>query len=218
MSDCVEQLENTNTPTEGSSQAWSIHPSIDPIKARDKAHKPKSDDIGWKYAWCPTPTEKNTVQCLLCAKIYRGGIKRQKEHLIGGFPDVVKCPKTTAAIRDEMLQWKNRGQKRKLPVMSVQDSTEELGGSSGSQLKKSTGSPSTVPLGVGKKVGPLDVICREDLFSFVSNRRSEKKKQTVIENHFKKEEKEIVDMIFAGFFYSNGLSFNLCRQLDIEVL
>ena len=56
--------------------------------------------------------DKNPIQCLLCAHVSKGGIKRQKEHLIGGFGDVTKCPKTTKVISKEMLEWKNRGKKR----------------------------------------------------------------------------------------------------------
>ena len=43
----------------------------------------------------------------------------------------------------------------------------------------------------GKKVGPLDVLCTKNLRTFVIERRQRKgRQQTVIEDHFKKKEKE----------------------------
>ena len=69
------------------------------------------------------------VQCLLCAHISRGGIKRLKDHQIGGCSDVIKCLKTTSAIREEITRWKNRGIKRKSEtsrIVEVETQNEDV--------------------------------------------------------------------------------------------
>jgi hypothetical protein len=70
--------------------------------ACDKTRQAKFDDSDWKYAWWSDLEDKNTVQCLLCGKKTKGKIKRQKEHLIGGYSDVRKYSKTTTAIANKM--------------------------------------------------------------------------------------------------------------------
>ena len=69
--------------------------------------------------------DKNMVQCLLCAHISLDGIKRLKDHLIGGCSDVVKCPKTTSTIKEEITRWKNRGIKRKSETCRIVEAQNE---------------------------------------------------------------------------------------------
>ncbi|MQL83199.1 hypothetical protein Taro_015676 [Colocasia esculenta] len=65
--------------------------------------KAKSNDPGRKYEYWLDENDKNKIKCDLCGFVTNGGIKRQKEHLVGGFSDVKKCPKTTKEIAEEML-------------------------------------------------------------------------------------------------------------------
>ena len=71
---------------------------------------------------------------------------------------------------------------------------------------------------IGKKVGLFGVLCQENLIKCVVERRANKSKQCVIEDHFKKQEKEIVDELFAEVIYQCGLSFNIVNQQCAEVL
>ena len=84
-----EISESTPLPPSQEQYSWCIHSSIDPVLASDKSRKAKSNDPGWKYAWWPNVTNKDLVQCFLCGHKNKGGIKRLKQHLIGGFRDVV---------------------------------------------------------------------------------------------------------------------------------
>ena len=59
---------------------------------------------------------------------------------------------------------------------------------------------------------------RENLVKFITERRVNKSKQRVIEDHFKKQEKEIVDELFADMIYQCGLSFNIVNQQCVKVL
>ena len=63
--------------------------------AKDPKRKAKSNDPGWKFAYFPYPdTNRDMVKCVLCGNTNHGGINRFE---IGGFGDIVKCPKTTIA-------------------------------------------------------------------------------------------------------------------------
>ena len=42
-------------------------------------------DPGWKYAHLLNEKDTNTLICIFCDKVTKGGIYRQKQHLVGGF-------------------------------------------------------------------------------------------------------------------------------------
>ena len=39
---------------------------------------------GWKYACLLNEKDTNTLICIFCDKVTKGGIYRQKQHLVGG--------------------------------------------------------------------------------------------------------------------------------------
>jgi hypothetical protein len=61
--------------------------------AVDPKRKARSQDPGWKYGWWPDPTKKDFVQCIFSMKVVPAGIKRFKQHLVGGYGDTIKCVK-----------------------------------------------------------------------------------------------------------------------------
>lgn len=46
-----------------------------------------SNDPGWNYAYSTTIGNRDAVTCKLCGRSLRGGIRRLKEHLAGGYGD-----------------------------------------------------------------------------------------------------------------------------------
>jgi hypothetical protein len=50
-------------------------------------------------------TKKDVVKSIFCGKIVHAGVRRLKQHLVGGHGDVAKCPKTTLAISKEMSDY-----------------------------------------------------------------------------------------------------------------
>ena len=90
-----------------------------------------------------------------------------------------------------MLDWKNRRKNTKpkvsLKVLSKGGSNDDGESTNAPRVKKPTPSSSNATMKpTRKKVGPLDVLCRENLVKFVTERRANKSKQRVIEDHFKK--------------------------------
>ena len=53
------------------------------------------------------------VKCILCGKIVHAGVRRLKQHLVGGHGDVAKCPKTTSAISKEMSDYLKKNARQK---------------------------------------------------------------------------------------------------------
>src|SRR6266540_6970269 len=100
------------------SAAADYNPSTDP------KWKLKSKDPGWKYGYWPEIGNRDKVMCNLCNTATKGGIKRLKEHLAGGYSDVVMCPNTTSEIRKEMGDYL-RSNKRTRPVLLDEEEEEE---------------------------------------------------------------------------------------------
>ena len=44
----------------------------------------KRKDLGWKYARLHNETNLNTITCIFCDKVTKGGIYRHKQHLVDG--------------------------------------------------------------------------------------------------------------------------------------
>ncbi|KAL8108540.1 hypothetical protein AgCh_024850 [Apium graveolens] len=82
-------------------------------KARPNIRDGRPNDSGWKYAYYSFPeTNKDVVKCILCGNSNHGGINLYKQHLIGGHPYIVKCPKTTKEIAKEMSYYMGSKKKR----------------------------------------------------------------------------------------------------------
>ncbi|XP_043702361.1 uncharacterized protein LOC122652633 isoform X2 [Telopea speciosissima] len=209
--------------------------------SKDPKRKAKSNDPGWKYGYWPEFADRNIVRCNLCKKDIKGGIKRLKQHLVGGYVDVATCNKTTATIAAEMLAAIMRNKKRKLEVLdddhdhegeSPVEVEEQIqfgyGGPSNDQSQASTSNfPSSGTAAKKKKVViqpqlrvPTDAYVRQTPEEVVAERRDEDRPtQTTIENRFRSaEEKRSVDSHIADWFYECGISFNAIKARSFEVM
>jgi len=82
----------------------SVAAEYDP-KTDPKRRPAKSNDPGWEYGYWADPKDRDKVTCKLCDKKVPGGIKRFKQHLAGGFGDVVNCPKSSPALKKKMKDY-----------------------------------------------------------------------------------------------------------------
>jgi hypothetical protein len=62
----------------------------------------RSNDPGWKYGYWTKFGNRDKVTCNLYKTVTARGIKKLKEHFVGGYADTVMCSKTTTVIRKEM--------------------------------------------------------------------------------------------------------------------
>ncbi|KAF0909864.1 hypothetical protein E2562_000176, partial [Oryza meyeriana var. granulata] len=103
----------------------SIGSEYDP--KNDLARKPrKSTDPGWKYAYWPDLGNKDEVACTLCGGSVRGGIKRLKQHLVGGFGDAKICPKVGTDLRREMAAYLEANKRRRPLFLEAEDVEAEV--------------------------------------------------------------------------------------------
>src|SRR4051812_37617731 len=76
----------------------------DPMK--DPQCRPRrSNDPRWKYEYCVTPGNINSVVCNLCGKITTRGIKRHMEHLASPGGDATCFPKASTQLKREMAAY-----------------------------------------------------------------------------------------------------------------
>ncbi|XP_074374697.1 uncharacterized protein LOC141715114 [Apium graveolens] len=206
--------------------------------AKDPKRKAsRSNDPGWKYAFYPMPeVNKDVVKCILCGNSNHGGINRFKQHLIGGYPDIVKCPKTTKDITKEINDFvQNKKKRSKKNVQNFEEdsddddvqeipstaasntlpSSKSTAGSKGKAAAQPSNSKKP-PLGSSKSVAYMLMKTPEQV---VEDRHRKGASQTTLENRLRTpEEKERVHMHIANFFYECGIPFNAVNSRSYEVM
>ncbi|KAL6512937.1 hypothetical protein OROHE_019727 [Orobanche hederae] len=207
--------------------------------AKDPKRKAgRSNDPGWKYAYYPFPeTKKDVVKCILCGNSNHGGIDRFKQHLIGGYPDIVKCPKTNKEIAKEMRDYVQGKKKSKKNVQQIEedrdsnDDVEEIPSTAASNTMQSSKScvgtkgkaaahpfNFRIPATSGNKSAASMKYMRTPE-QVVEERHTKGASQTTLENRLRTpEEKEKVHMHIANFFYENGNPFNAANSRCYEVM
>ncbi|XP_043697308.1 uncharacterized protein LOC122648118, partial [Telopea speciosissima] len=172
-------------------------PGYDP--SEDPARKAKSNDPGWKYGYWPDLTNKNVVKCTLCGKEMSCGIKRLKQHLVGGYGDVIKFG---GQIQSEDT----------LEGQSQTPTAARVAPSSGTIAKKRKVTQPQVR-------GPMDAHVRRTPEQVVNERHNSSSTQTTIENRFRTpEQKARVDYHIAKWLYQQGIPFNAIKARTFEVM
>ncbi|XP_042488693.1 uncharacterized protein LOC122068842 [Macadamia integrifolia] len=201
-----------------STEASTYDPSKDPTR------KAKSKDPGWKYGYWPDLNDKNLVRCTLCGKDAKGGIKRLKQHLIGGYGDISKCPKTTAAIAREMHEAIMRNQKRKPDVFDEDYSVDHQQGEdlaeeieSGGQLQSASKRNKANVITPTVVKSPIDSYLRRTPKEIVGERRSKGSIQTTIQSSLRSNaDKKKTNAYVAKWFYEAGIPFNTVKLRSFE--
>ncbi|GJY51332.1 putative zinc finger, BED-type containing protein [Tanacetum coccineum] len=66
---------------------------------------------------------KNNFTCTFCSKVTKGGVSRLKQHLVGGYSVVSKCPDYPQHVRDELRSYMDAKDRMKV---TMQMNMEEL--------------------------------------------------------------------------------------------
>ncbi|XP_062212037.1 uncharacterized protein LOC133913009 isoform X2 [Phragmites australis] len=215
---------------EASDAASNYDPKTDP-----KRKPGRSNDPGWKYAFWPTIGNRDLLQCCLCDRTVTRGITRLKEHLVGGYGDIMKCAKTASAIAQEM-QAALKGKKRPLLLDDdgelqgedddVLDVTEESQDASRSIVHPSSGTAakrkqsSFLKFRAPKEPNTKSVssMIRKTPKEVIEERHSKGPSQISIQASMRtKEERDAVNLEWAGFFYECGIPFNAANSRQFEI-
>ncbi|KAF6155909.1 hypothetical protein GIB67_039240, partial [Kingdonia uniflora] len=158
----------------------------------------KKKDEGWEYGEARDPANRNTVWCKLCNKKCTVGISRLKEHLIGGYPSVTKCPNVPVEVskkfKDMVDKVKNDKKEKKRLEEEKRKRAQDVDEESGEEEDCSGGITSRHKRGKTKVKGSLDCIYEPT-----------NKGQRKIENNFEKKCRAKAISAIATWFYDNGL-------------
>ncbi|KAI3810701.1 hypothetical protein L1987_20323 [Smallanthus sonchifolius] len=72
-----------------------------------------STDPSRKYG-TQDPNNRTNLSCKFCGKLLKGGVFRLKQHLVGGFKNVLDCSKCPQMVREEMREYMEKKEKAKV--------------------------------------------------------------------------------------------------------
>ncbi|RVW21092.1 hypothetical protein CK203_106163 [Vitis vinifera] len=166
-------------------------------------------DPGWKYGRLVNEKDLNTIICIFCDKVTKGGIYRHKQHLVGVYRNAKKCRKCPEHVREEMEEYmtSKKNQKEQMNMRSEyvnedlfgledEDIGEEINSrtnitniSSGGSNRGGSGGR-TFSSKKPRQKGPMDHFFTPNAEMVVQNQRSGKMNQTTINDAYKKEARE----------------------------
>ena len=200
------------------------HPKTTEAEKTDKNLRPKSNDPTWKYSLLLKKGAPNSVKCLLCHWISTGGIGRMKGHFLANDPNCISCPNVTSFVRQEVRHYvheKNkRASKGKGKIDDIYEPDVVFVKENSADPKKAKRPAVTVKKtiasssgSINTKVKTLSLNSGESLKDVIKNR----KKQPLIVDKLKKDERLVVDKLMAKAFYSCGIPFNVRNNIDFQV-
>lgn len=190
-------------------------------------------DPARKYASLVDPNKRYDFKCNFCDKVMKGGVRRVKEHLVGGFRNVTKCNKCPPHVRDEIVEFMKKKEDAKLGQLLSSSSSAASArppdfddftfgeeeeeccevGSSGLGGSSSRRFQSKKP----RTKGPLDLYMTPDPAKVVASRKLTKGTQQTINEMCKKDLREKVCRNFAKWFYDAGISFNAANYDSFKI-
>ncbi|RVW13361.1 hypothetical protein CK203_095743 [Vitis vinifera] len=153
-------------------------------------------DPGWKYGRLVNEKDLNTIICIFCEKVTKGGIYRHKQHLVGGYRNAKKCRKCPEHVREEMEEYMSSKKNQKEQMnMGSEYVNEDLFGLEDEDIGEEINSRTNVTnISSGEMV--------------VQNQRSGKMHQTTINDAYKKEARERVCTLITRWMYEAAIPFN----------
>lgn len=194
-------------------------------------------DPARKYATLVDPQKSRyDFKCNFCDKVMKGGVRRVKEHIVGGFRNVTKCAKCPPHVREEIIAFMKKKEDAKVTNLMTRmhdfedlDFGEEeeqgyeevassLGKKKGSNVSESSGASSrvaTLPKKPRTK-GALDLYFTPNAEKVVQAKLSKGKQQTINEVcHKELRDKACRDV--ARWFYDAGIPFNAAKYESFKV-
>ncbi|RVW73543.1 hypothetical protein CK203_062078 [Vitis vinifera] len=184
-------------------------------------------DPGWKYGRLVNEKDLNTIICIFCDKVTKGGIYRHKQHLVSGYRNAKKCRKCLEHVREEMKEYMSskKNQKEQMNMGSEyvnedlfgledEDIGEEINSrtnitniSSGGSNRGGSGGR-TFSSKKPRQKGPMDHFFTPNAEMVVQNQRSGKMNQTTINDAYKKEARERACTLITRWMYEAAIPFN----------
>ena len=173
-------------------------------------------DPGWKYARLPNEQDLNTIICICCDKVTKGGIYRHKQHLVSGHTNATKCTKCPVHVRQEMENYINgkRNQKEQLKMINedlyedFDDINEEVESRRvASNITRGGSNRGRGSVKRSREKGPMDHFFTPNAEAVVQN-RSGKMTQTTMNDTYNKEPRERACSLISRWMYDAAIPFN----------
>ncbi|RVW25080.1 hypothetical protein CK203_115992 [Vitis vinifera] len=154
------------------------------------------EEIRGKYGRLVNEKDLNTIICIFCDKVTKGGIYRHKQHLVGGYRNAKKCRKCPEHVREEMEEYMSSKKNQKEQMnMGSEYVNEDLFGLEDEDIGEEINSRTNITnISSGEMV--------------VQNQRSGKMNQTTINDAYKKEARERACTLITRWMYEAAIPFN----------
>lgn len=135
------------------------------VNSRTRPTHVDSGDLAWKHCIVPDPSNKHSLKCNYCGKLYSGGITRIKLHLGKvSKSNVVKCDSVPSNVKEEMLKLLTKkidAKQKKSKEMGGNRVVVDLSHSEGEEASDDGGNAVVVLKSVrSSSSGPIDKFCK----------------------------------------------------------
>ncbi|KAK4423958.1 hypothetical protein Salat_1978700 [Sesamum alatum] len=183
-------------------------------------------DPAWNYGSLPDPKNSNNVQCNFGSNVYKEGITRLKQHLIGGYRNAIICPKCPEHVKEEIKNFQQKKpefkeQMNAIPHFDAIAEDEACWEAEQEQNQKrkfsSSGGEGSSAASVQPKkstqIGPINLFFRKEPTEVTQQRRG---KEAYAIDEAKKKLRENAIQKFARWMYAAGLPFNAVNYDSLE--
>ncbi|CAH1447076.1 unnamed protein product [Lactuca virosa] len=170
---------------------------------------------------------RNNFTCNFCSKVTKGGASRMKEHLAGGFTNVLACQKCPDHIRKEARDYMKQKQQMKESIQMVsrmQDFDDYHGDEEEEDCvevtgKRGEGSSKQPPRKKPKQKRPIDMFFTPKLEDALKGRKDGKGgKQQTINDVCRKELRAKACREIAKWFYDAAIPFNVATYDSFHIM
>jgi hypothetical protein len=94
--------------------------------AKDIKRKARPLDLGLNCGFWPGIAKEEMMQHIFCQEV-PARIKRFKQHLVGGFGNIWKCPRAPEVVRQKMVDYFKKNARNKMVVLDNEEEDVEEG-------------------------------------------------------------------------------------------
>ncbi|XP_042012124.1 uncharacterized protein LOC121760536 [Salvia splendens] len=177
-----------------------------------------AQDPARKYA-TPNPKTRYLFTCNFCSKNITSGVRRVKEHLVGGFKNVTACPKCPSHVRDEIIEFMKKKEDAKLDqdLPSASQGRQDFEDLTFGDDEEDDVGNTTIKSKKPRTKGALDVYYDRVPAKGVQVQKLSKGKQQTINDVQEKELRDRACTKLAKWFYEAGIPFNAAKHESFKI-
>ncbi|XP_042019102.1 uncharacterized protein LOC121766940 [Salvia splendens] len=177
-----------------------------------------AQDPARKYA-TPNPKTRYLLACNFCSKNITSGVRRVKEHLVGGFKNVTACSKCPSHVRDEIIEFMKKKEDAKLDqdLPSASQGRQDFEDLTFGDDEEDDVGNTTIKSKKPRTKSALDVYYDRVPAKGVQVQKLSKGKQQTINDVQRKELRDKACTKLAKWFYEAGIPFNAAKHESFKI-